>query len=199
MGKKDPRIDQYIDKSADFAKPVLTHLRDLVHAAVPDTEETLKWSSPTFMYKGMLCGFAAFKEHCTFGFWKHDLVLDGEPRGDAMGSFGRITSLKDLPSDRTLTALIKKAARLNDEGVKAPMRRASGPAKPLAVPPYFASALKKNRRASESFKTFSTSKKNDYVEWITEAKSDTTRDKRIKTALEWIADGKGRNWKYERV
>jgi uncharacterized protein YdeI (YjbR/CyaY-like superfamily) len=197
MGKKDPRIDQYIAKSADFAKPVLTHLRALVHAAVPDVEEELKWSSPSFMYKGILCGFAAFKEHCTFGFWKHDLVMDGEPRGDAMGSFGRLTSLDDLPSDRVLANLIKKAARLNDEGVTVARKR-TGPAKAMKVPQDFSSALKKNKRAATVFDAFSTSKKNDYVEWITECKTDATRQKRMTTALEWIAQGKSRNWKYEK-
>lgn len=197
MEKRDARVDAYIAKSADFAKPILNHLRSVVHAAVPEAEEDMKWSTPAFMYKGMLCGMASFKEHCTFGFWKHDLVMDGEARGDAMGSFGRITSLTDLPSDRTLTALIKKAARLNDEGITV-ARKAAGPAKPLKVPPYFAAALKKNARASKSFAALSTSKKNEYVEWITDAKTDTTRDKRLNTAIEWIAAGKSRNWKYER-
>lgn len=197
MGKKDPRIDQYIAKAGDFAKPILTHLRALVHEAVPGVEEDLKWGSPSFMYKGVLCGMASFKSHCAFGLWKHDLVVAAARSGDAMGSFGRITSLKDLPSDKTLIAYVRKGAKLNDEGVKMP-RRPAGPAKPLKAPPYLVAALKKNARASKAFEGFSTSKRNEYVEWVTEAKTDATRDKRLKTAIEWIAEGKGRNWKYEK-
>jgi uncharacterized protein YdeI (YjbR/CyaY-like superfamily) len=196
MGKKDARVDQYIAKSRDFAKPILRHLRSVVHATVPDVEETLKWSSPTFMHQGMLCGFASFKEHCTFGFWKHDLVMDGQERGDAMGSFGRLTSLADLPPDRVLVDLIRKAARLNEEGIKV-TRKVVGPAKPLRVPPFFRTALNKSPRAAKTFDAFSTSKRNEYVEWISEAKTDGTRDKRVKTSIEWLAQGKPRNWKYE--
>jgi hypothetical protein len=140
MGKKDARIDQYIAKSQDFAKPILTHLRSVVHATVPEVEETLKWSSPTFMYKGMLC--------------------------------------------------------LNDQGVKV-ARKPSGPARPLRVPPVFRTALNKSPRAAKTFDGFSTSKRNEYVEWIAEAKTDATRDKRVKTSIEWLAEGKSRNWKYE--
>jgi uncharacterized protein YdeI (YjbR/CyaY-like superfamily) len=194
MGARDPRFDAYIAKSADFAKPILTHLRELVHAACPDAQETVKWQSPSFEYKGLLCGMAAFKEHCTFGFWKHELLL-GDRNGDAMGSFGRITSLKDLPSDRTLSGLIKKAAKLNVEGVKTP-RKPAAPKPPLTVPTFLTSALKKNAAARKSFDAFSPSHKREYVEWLTEAKTDATRDKRLTTALEWMAEGKSRNWKY---
>ncbi len=118
MPKTDPRVDQYIAKSADFAKPILLHLRKIVHAACPDVEETMKWSFPHFDYRGeMMCAMAAFKEHCSFGFWKASLVLD-ETTDDAMGHFGKIRSVKDLPSARELTKYIKKAAKLNDEGIK---------------------------------------------------------------------------------
>ncbi len=194
MAAHDPRIDAYIAKSAEFAKPVLKHLRELVHAACPDVQETVKWQSPSFEYKGLLCGMAAFKEHCTFGFWKHELLL-GDRNGDAMGSFGRITSLNDLPSDRTLTGLIKKAAKLNEDGVKTP-RKAAAPKAPLAVPAFLTSALKKNAAARKSFDAFSPSHKREYVEWLTDAKTDATRDKRLATALAWMAEGKSRNWKY---
>lgn len=197
MGSKDPRVDKYIEKSQDFAKPILNHLRSLVHAAVPGVAEDMKWSMPAFMYKGMLCGMASFREHCAFGFWKHDLVMKGAPRGDAMGSFGRITSLEDLPSDKTVVGYLERAAQLNDEGVKV-ARKAAGSAKPRPVPLYFAAALRKNAKASDAFRKFSTSKKNEYVEWIAEAKTDSTRDKRMATALAWIAQGKHRNWKHER-
>jgi uncharacterized protein YdeI (YjbR/CyaY-like superfamily) len=194
MGARDQRIDAYISKSADFARPVLKHLREVVHTACPDVEETIKWQMPAFDYKGIMCGMAAFKEHCTFGFWKHELLI-GDRNGDAMGSFGRITSLNDLPSDRTLTSLIKKAAKLNADGVKTP-RKKPAPKPPLAVPTFLTTALKKNAAARKSFDALSPSHKREYIEWLTEAKTDATRDKRLGTALAWIAEGKSRNWKY---
>jgi uncharacterized protein YdeI (YjbR/CyaY-like superfamily) len=187
MGKTDPRVDQYIAKSADFAKPILMHLRKVVHAACPDVEETMKWSFPHFDYKGMMCAMSAFKSHCAFGFWKGSLVLDGPASPDAMGHFGRITAVRDLPSNRVLTGYIKKAAKLNDDGIKVAKKPAQ-PKSPLRVPADFAAA----------FDAFSPSHRRDYVEWITEAKTDATRQKRIATAVEWLAEGKSRNWKYER-
>jgi len=197
MGSRDPRIDTYIDKSADFAKPILTHLREVVHAACPEVEETLKWSSPSFEYKGLLCGMASFKQHCAFGFWKHELVT-GEDRksAEAMGSFGRITSLRDLPSKKVLSGYIKKAKELNEQGIKAPRTKAA-PKGPLTVPDDLKAALRRNARARTTFEGFSTSHKRDYVEWIVEAKKDDTRKRRLSTALEWMAEGKTRNWKYE--
>jgi uncharacterized protein YdeI (YjbR/CyaY-like superfamily) len=196
MGKTDPRVDQYIAKSADFAKPILTHLRKVVHAACPDVEETMKWSAPHFDYKGMMCGMSAFKSHCAFGFWKSSLVLDAPGLRDAMGHFGRITSVRDLPSDRVLTGYVKKAAKLNDAGVKV-ARKPAQPKKPLNVPADFAGALKKTPAARKAFDAFSPSHRREYVEWITEAKTDATRQKRMATAVEWLAEGKSRNWKYE--
>jgi uncharacterized protein YdeI (YjbR/CyaY-like superfamily) len=196
MGKTDPRVDQYITKSADFAKPILTHLRRVVHTACPEVEETMKWSFPHFDYKKeMLCSMAAFKGHCAFGFWKSSLVLDGPASGDAMGHFGRITSVRDLPSDRELAAYVKKAAKLNDEGVKVAKKPA--PKKPLGVPADFAAALKKRPAARKAFDAFSPSHRREYVEWVTEAKTDATRQKRMKTAIDWLSEGKSRNWKYE--
>jgi uncharacterized protein YdeI (YjbR/CyaY-like superfamily) len=197
MQTTDPRIDAYIKKSRDFARPVLTHLRKLVHEACPDVVETLKWSMPSFEYKGILCGFAAFKEHCTFGFWKQSLLEEGNfPAKTAMGSFGRITSLKDLPNDRTMKKLIKEAVRLNEEGIKV-KRTVSKAKKELVVPDMLTEALARNAAAAETFYSFPYSKRKDYVEWITEAKTDATRDKRLGTAIEWLAEGKARNWKYE--
>ena len=197
MPKTDPRVDQYIAKSADFAKPILLHLRKIVHTACPDVEETMKWSFPHFDYRGeMMCAMAAFKEHCSFGFWKASLVLD-ETTEDAMGHFGKIRSLKDLPSARELTAYVKKAAKLNDEGIKV-ARKPAAPKKALPVPPIFAAALKKSPAARKTFDGFSPSHRRDYLEWITEAKTDATRQKRVATAVEWLAEGKTRNWKYER-
>jgi uncharacterized protein YdeI (YjbR/CyaY-like superfamily) len=197
MAQKDPRIDAYIAKSADFAQPVLRHLRELVHRVCPDVQETMKWSAPHFMYKGMLCGMASFKTHCTFGFWKGSLVFDDNGDRSAMGHYGRITSLDSLPSDRELTGHIRKAVKLNDEGRKV-ARPARGPAKPLKVPADFAAALRKSKRARAAFDAFSPSHRNEYVEWVTEAKTEATRQKRLDTAVEWIADGKSRNWKYMR-
>src|SRR5438477_8689176 len=122
MSSRDPRIDAYIAKSAPFARPILTYIRKAVHAGCPDVEETMKWSFPHFMYKGMLCSMASFKAHCAFGFWKGALVLgqggDGAANEDAMGQFGRLTAKSDLPSDKELTRLIQRAVELNDEGVK---------------------------------------------------------------------------------
>ena len=198
MGKKDDRVDAYIAKSADFAKPILTHLRDLVHASCPDVEETMKWSFPNFMYKGMLCSMASFKEHCSFGFWKSSLILGGSNgnAAEGMGSFGKITKLADLPSKKVLAGYIKEAMKLNETGVKkpAPPKR-SGP-RELTVPDDLASALNKNAKARATFEGFSPSHKREYIEWITEAKTEATRERRVLTTIEWLAEGKPRNWKY---
>lgn len=194
MPKTNPRVDAYIDASADFARPILKHLRGLVHRACPDVEETLKWRMPTFMHHGILCGMAAFKQHVSFGFWKHALVLgEGVPR-DGMGSFGKVTHVGDLPSDRALTAYIKKAMRLNESGTvpaRAPRKRT-----PLPTPDDLAAALKNNRKAAATFENFSPSCRREYIEWIVEAKREETRQRRLAQAVEWMAQGKQRNWKY---
>jgi uncharacterized protein YdeI (YjbR/CyaY-like superfamily) len=195
MGKKDPRVDAYIAKSADFAKPILRHLREIVHQGCPEVEETMKWSFPHFMYKGMLCGLAAFKSHCAFGFWKGKLIVPDKP--EAMGQFGRITSLSDLPKDSVLLGYVREAARLNETGEKVP-RKPQRPKKDLATPSDLAAALKKNVVARATFEGFSPSHKREYVEWITEAKTEETRKKRLDSAIEWMAEGKPRNWKYMR-
>ncbi len=204
MAKKDPRIDAYIEnKAKDFAKPILRHLREVVHKACPDVEETMKWSFPHFDYKGeMMCGIAAFKEHMAFGFWKGSIMKDPDKildvqREQAMGHFGRITSMKDLPFDKIMIKYIKEAMRLNDEGIKLPSKVKSKEKKELVVPDYFTKALSKNKAAKKVFDEFSYSKKKDYVEWLTEAKTEATRDKRMETALEWLAEGKARHWKYQ--
>lgn len=198
MGSTDPRIDAYIQKAEPFARPILTHIRKVVHAACPDVIETMKWSFPHFDYRGMLCSMAAFKAHCSFGFWKASLLEGAEmPRRDrdAMGQFGRITAIKDLPDARTLGRLIKAAAALNDAGIKVarPIRRKP----PMKVPAYFMNALRKHKAALTTFKRFSASHKREYVEWVTEAKTEATREKRLATAIEWMAKGKPRNWKYQ--
>ena len=200
MGKKDPRLDAYIAKSADFAKPVLHHLRKLVHTGCPDVEETFKWGHPSFMYKGILCGIAAFKHHCTFGFWKGALIV-GNNKGktqEAMGQFGRITDVGDLPKDNILLGYIREAVKLNDAGVKLPTKPKPKVRKELKIPAYFRAALRKNKKALATFENFSYSNKKEYVEWITEAKTDKTRTMRLETAIEWMSEGKVRNWKYIR-
>ncbi len=205
MATHDPRVDAYIAKSAEFAQPILNHLRELIHATCPDVEETWKWSFPHFDYKGStLCSMAAFKQHCAFGFWKASMmqdtdgVLEIKDRA-AMGHLGRITSLKDLPKDSILKKYIKAAMKLNDEGVKMPARNKASDAekKALTTPPDFAALLKKNKAAAAVFKDFSYSNKKDYIEWFEEAKTEATRTKRMDQAIEWIAEGKSRHWKYK--
>jgi len=200
MGTRDPRVDAYIDASADFARPILEYLREVVHAACPRVEETMKWSFPHFMYEGMLCGMGSFKQHCTLGFWKGSLVFEeGDAKQGAMGQLGRITSLSDLPSRTALTRYIKRAMKLNEQGVPSPSRskpKAKRPA--LAVPDDLSAALKKNAKARATFEGLSPSHRREYVEWITEAKREETRQRRLATALEWMAEGKTRNWKYAR-
>jgi uncharacterized protein YdeI (YjbR/CyaY-like superfamily) len=199
MGKKNKAIDAYIAKSADFAKPILIHFRELIHKTCPDVEEAIKWGMPFYDYKNdPLCMSAAFKEHCAIRFWKTSLIkgLD-ESESDGMSTFGRITSLKDMPSDKKLIGYIKEAMLLNEKGIKV------AKAKPekketLPVPVYLKKALAANKKALQQFEKFSPSKKKDYITWLTEAKTEETRAKRLETAIEWIAEGKGRNWKYEK-
>jgi uncharacterized protein YdeI (YjbR/CyaY-like superfamily) len=203
MATKDKRIDAYIAKSADFAKPILNHLRELIHKTCPEVEETMKWSFPHFDYKGqMMCSMAAFKQHAMLNFWKasliKDLALQNTNKGEAaLGHWGRITSLKELPSDKKIASWIKQAMKLNEEGKKV------AKAKPvinkeISIPDYFTSALKKNKKAYITFEAFSPSCKREYVEWVTEAKREETRNKRLAQAIEMMAEGKKRNWKYER-
>jgi uncharacterized protein YdeI (YjbR/CyaY-like superfamily) len=198
MGKRDPRVDAYIKRAAPFAQPILTAIRDTVHSACPDVEEAIKWSFPHFVYKGVLCSMAAFKEHAAFGFWKGSLVIDRAKGGDGMGQFGRITKRSDLPSPKVLAGYVKKAAALNEQGVKVPRAAKRPAATAVKVPAALASALARNDRARTGFDTLSPSHKREYVEWITEAKTATTRDRRLAQAIEWMAKGKSRNWKYER-
>ncbi|HTJ22401.1 MAG TPA: YdeI/OmpD-associated family protein [Gemmatimonadaceae bacterium] len=196
MGTRDKRVDAYIAKSADFAKPILTFIREVVHEGCPEVDETIKWSHVSFQYKGILCGMAAFKAHCTFGFWKHALVVDAADRSDeAMGQLGRITKVDDLPSRKRLVAYVRKAKALNEKGVKV-AKASSKPKPPVEPPTDLLAALKKNKKALGTFESFSPSNKREYVEWITDAKTDATRQRRLALAVEWMADGKPRNWKY---
>lgn len=197
MPSRDPRIDAYIENAAEFARPILRHLREVVHRGCPDVEETMRWSFPHFDHKGMMCSMAAFKEHCTFGFRKPELVLGDAGKEGGMGQFGRITSVEDLPSKKVLIGYVKDAMRLNDEGVKPKRAQRPGKAKEeVDVPDELAAALKRNAKARATFEAFSPSHRREYVEWITEAKREHTRARRIEQAVAWMAEGKARNWKY---
>ena len=201
MSTRDPRVDAYIAKSADFAKPILSHLREVVHSACPDVEETLKWGAPHFVYKGMLGGMASFKQHCAFGFWKGSLVIgeDATAASQAMGSFGRITKVADLPPKSTLAGYVKKAAKLNEDGTPRPKTKVpKPPKKEIAVPADFATALRKNKKARTTFEAFSPSHRREYLEWITDAKQNETRQRRMATTIEWLSEGKPLNWKYQK-
>ena len=194
---RDPRIDAYIARQADFARPILEHLRRIVHEAAPDVEETIKWSMPHFTYKGRLfAGMAAFKAHATFGLWQASAVLGetGSER-DAMGQFGRIASLDDLPPEVELKAIIRRAAEHAQE--KPAPRPKKAPKPELETPPELDAALDANPAARATFDGFSPSGRREYVEWIVEAKRPETRDKRIAQAVEWMAEGKRRHWKYQ--
>ena len=196
----DPRVDAYIERSAPFAQPVLRHIRKLVHEAAPDIKETMKWSFPHFDQKGTVCSMAAFKEHCAFGFWKQSL-LEGNAfpaEKTAMGSFGRIASVKDLPDDKTMLKLIRDAVQLNEAGVKVPKTKKVEIKKELVIPECLSKALTKDKKAAKTFEGFPYSCKKEYIDWITEAKTEPTREKRLIQTLGWLAEGKRRNWKYER-
>lgn len=203
MVKIEKRVDAYIQKSNDFAKPIFTKIRTLVHQACPEVEEKIKWGFPHFDYKGMMCSMAAFKSHCAFTFWKATLMKDkhrvfSNVQESAMGHFGRITSLKDLPKDKIMIEYIKEAMKLNDDGVSLLQKDKSKAKKDLKIPVYFLKAVSKNKKALKTFETFSYSHKREYIEWVTEAKTEATRSKRLVTTVEWLAEGKGRNWKYEK-
>jgi uncharacterized protein YdeI (YjbR/CyaY-like superfamily) len=195
MANRDPRIDAYIAAAADFAQPILEHIRAVVHAACPEVEESLKWGFPHFGYKGaMMCSMAAFKQHCSFGFWQRKEVVNTATE-KSMGQFGKIVTIKDLPNKKEMTSYIRKAMALNDGGLKK-KRPVAAPKPPPELPADFGAQLKKHRAARETYEAFSPSAQREYVDWIIEAKTDATRQKRIATALEWLAEGKHRNWKY---
>ena len=198
----DARIDAYIAQAAEFARPVLSHLRRLVHQACPEAEETIKWSHPAFLQDGkILCIFGAFKAHCTFGFWHQGMAAviarDGGKAEAAMGQFGRITGLADLPDDQTLLGYLKQAAQLNASGKPARPRPASKPKAEPKIPADLKALLSANPKAADTFAKFSPGHRREYLEWITEAKREETRQKRLATAVQWLTEGKKRNWRYE--
>lgn len=200
MGNYNGIIDEYIAGSAEFAKPILRHLRELVHKACPETEEKMKWSFPHFDYKGQFCNMAAFKHHCSFGFWKASLMSDNHHLfqfENAMGALGKITSLEDLPPDDVLLSYLQEAMKLNDEGRKLPNRQKTAD-KTLEVPADLLSALQSNAAAKANFENFAYSHRKEYVQWINEAKRGETRTRRIEQAVEMLAQGHSRNYKYEK-
>jgi uncharacterized protein YdeI (YjbR/CyaY-like superfamily) len=201
MEKKNPEVDAYIEKSAPFAKPILNHLRRLVHAANPAITETIKWGFPNFEYKGLVCHMASFKQHCSFGFWKASLLTDSQEvlaqlGKTAMGHLGQIKSVADLPPDQILIDYIREAIRLNEENRKVAAKAPAGERKDLQVPDFFLEALNQHSAALNTFQNFSRYQQKDYVEWLLDAKTEATRNKRLATAIEWLAEGKIRNWKY---
>lgn len=201
MESRLKQVDDYIAKTSDFAKPILMHLRDVIHKASPEIFEEIKWGMPAFNYKGFLCGMAAFKNYCSFSFWKSAIMPDPHDilnaKGDgAMGNFGQIRTVKELPADKIIIEYVKVAMRLNEEKVKVPAKTKPSDKKVLEIPAYFTSAIKKNKTAFETFTNFSYSNKKEYVEWVTEAKTEDTRNKRIATSVEWLSEGKPRMWKY---
>ena len=192
----DPRIDAYIAKAKPFARPILERIRSAVHTGCPEVTETIKWSMPAFEYRGPLAGMAAFKAHCVFGFWKGALMktTPKDKASEAMGQFGRFESVADVPSHTALVRMVKEAVALNDAGVRVP--RTTKPKPALKAPAYMLAAIRKNKKAQQHYEGLSSSCKREYIEWITEAKTDETRTRRLATAVQWIAEGKSRNWKY---
>ena len=192
----DDRVDSYIERQAEFARPILARLRAIVHEACPDCEETIKWGMPSFTYKGkILAGFAAFKAHATFGYWNDSMLAQEEKSRSAMGQFGRLTSLDDLPARATLVDLTRKSMALIDAGVKPARATAKKP--PFSVPQDMRAAIDAVPAAKATFDTFPPSCQREYVEWVTEAKRDETRARRFAQTVEWLAEGKKRHWKYE--
>lgn len=194
----DPRTDAYIEKQAEFAKPILRHIRARMHAACPEVVETLKWSRPFFDYKGHpLAIMSGFKAHASFGFWRRDALTTGQ-EGEAMGQFGRLTSIADLPGDAEFDEMIRAAAALVDAGDGAIKRKAKPSKAELGVPPELADALAGDAAATATFDGFPPSCRRDYCDWIREAKRPETKAKRVAEAINLLREGKRRNWKYEK-
>ena len=194
----DSRVDDYIAKAAPFAQPILRRIREVVHAGCPEVEETMKWSFPHFMHHGILCSMASFKSHCAFGFGKEELMTGTAGAGGSAPQFGRVTSVKDLPSKAAFVRLVKEAVRLNEDGVKPPSRSAPDRSRSVRAPADLLAALRNNPEARAAYEEMSPSHKREYIEWITEAKRDETRKRRVATAVEWIAEGRIRDWRYVR-
>jgi uncharacterized protein YdeI (YjbR/CyaY-like superfamily) len=204
MPEQNPAVDAYIAKAAPFAQPILAHLRKLIHQAIPDVEEAIKWSMPFFVVRGVIvANMAAFKQHCSLGIWGKPMAekirADGHDSTEGMGTFGRIGARSDLPGDKQMLAYFREAGALVVEGTRTKsITRPQRVAKPEAeVPAELAAALRKSKAAKATFDTFPPSSRKEYIEWIAEAKRDETRTRRVAQAVEWLAEGKRRNWKHE--
>lgn len=206
--RRNPKVDAYIKKARPYAQPILVHLRKLIHAGCPQVEETMKWSRPFFEFRGViLCNMSGFKEHCSLGFWGLEigaiLRKAGVVRDGAMGSLGRITSVESLPPEKKMIEWVAQAAALIEDGKeRSPIAARPRVVKParesLKTPPDFNQALGKNKKAAAAFAAFSPSCRREYIEWIVDAKRPETREQRIATAIDWIAEGKQRHWKYQK-
>ncbi|SHG35102.1 YdeI/OmpD-associated family protein [Chryseobacterium sp. OV279] len=202
MEKYNIQVDEYIEKSPDFAQPILSYLRETIHECCPEAEEAIKWKFPTFMYKGkILCSVTSFKQYCSLGFWLHGEMktlkeMETTAEKSSMFSLGKLTKMEDLPSKVQLKKMMKEAMELTDMGVT--MKKAAPSKVETEVPDYFQAALNDHKKASEVFEKGSPSFRKEYINWITEAKTETTRNKRMEQALEWLAEGKARNWKYQK-
>ncbi len=201
MGLKNRQVDAYITKAAPFAQSILNHLRQIVHHTCPEVQETIKWGFPHFEYHGVLCSMAAFKQHCAFTFWKAALMSDvhkvfSQVKAQAMGHLGKLATDADLPRDDILIQYILEAMQLNKDGKKLPIRSTGRIKKNLKMPAYFLQALHRNKQARQTFENFSYSNKKDYIDWITEARGEHTRNNRLAVAISWLSEGKARNWKY---
>jgi len=196
MRMKDPRIDAYIAKAGEFARPILEELRSRVHATNPAVVETIKWGMPHFTYKDKLyAGMSAIKAHCAFGFW-HPLMRPNDRSFEGMGQLGKIASLADLPTRAEFARMARQAKKLTDDGVKAPAKPKAAETR-LVVPSALRAALVKSPRARAIFEAFPPSKRREYADWVAEAKTDETRSRRVATSIEWLAQGKSRHWKYQ--
>lgn len=198
MPTTDPRVDAYVASAPDFARQLLAELRVRVHRAVPTVQETIKWRAPSFENHGLLGGMAAFKAHCTFAFWKERLLLQEDAAiADVVRQCGRLTGPADLPSVAAFAAALRRACELNEAGVKSP-RGKTIPRSALVVPPAFAKALARAKKARQQFEAFAPSHQREYLEWIQDCKRPETQLRRIEQAIEWLAEGRTRNWKLQR-
>jgi uncharacterized protein YdeI (YjbR/CyaY-like superfamily) len=201
MKKLNPKVTEYIAKSADFAKPVLNHLRELIHSTCPDVEEDIKWGTPHYSYRGdHLVMMAGFKNHCSFSLYKAEIMKDktiqeSVKAGKKFGYMDKVKSIDELPAKKVLVAYIKEAMVINESGIKKAIVKSDKP-KVVEMPDYFAKALKANAKANKVFNEKSDSFRKEYIVWISDAKTEDTRQKRIEQSLEWIAEGKGRFWQY---
>lgn len=200
MKNTSPAVDAYIAESADFAQPILKKTRRLFQQASPDIEETIKWRAPFFEYQGIVGYMVAFKKHVGFGFWKAELMSDPEKlfanEGNKEPTRLKVSCLDDPPANKILEAYIKEAVEHNRKGVKIARSKAKRRDRELEIPDYFINAIRKNIQALATFEGFSHTNRREYVEWVAEAKRETTRERRLSTAVEWMAAGKPRNWKY---